>query len=664
MKKLLIYFFLSIFLLLSVQGVLNYVSYTESWSLMDGEEYSKNDVTKQDIENISLTTTTGDMGKWHIGKMTPYQNQDDIVRFDTINGDTRLFGSTLDNVVMTHYLDDTLFFNELAEISFTYNISSLIDSGNVGFLCVGWKYLNDTCKGICNDGTNNILRNNYCAGNMPVIIENNTKMNYTLNGQKKSIHLDLLAFENETQGIEEIFFSVRSYYTAGSNVSIWDLNFTNFLNGTNQMPSLNLTVNSSYVCIEMNDTFPVTINLDIDVSDYENDVIYYGETFSEINTSYFLDFTKYNANRLYGIQADFYEFEDNFESGCDISGASTDTTNEANHRLLKDIDAVGDETYVIDFNGDCTTTTNRDLINIFKTNSFSFNYEVELSDLDDLEEFNMSIVGEKLDKSDNDMKLLFVVNNTNVTMTVLSSNGTKQEIFNKDMNWDSFRLKIYNTYSLPNHYGFMLTRSSNGLAYDTIEYYTYISPANYGEYSGIVYEILPTNHIYINYVLNTLTHTTLGWTTDKPTTITFNQPIFYHYLLYYSDDAHYPEEYYIKDMWFRVEQKKYCIDQESAKDIKANIERLIGNDFRGYFDYIGERDKAIKFVHFLFFGLVIFFNVSIYLSSRQFAVLMPVLISSIICFGFSMLLQAPLLMVEFMILFALSFGGLIYLSRK
>lgn len=663
MKKI----FLFIFFLLVLVGTvfsLNVVDLRESFdTLGDYGTYYTTALDQQDIENISSEYVIGDIGRWYIGSLENQQN--DNITFKDIGGDTVITNGRLLDIVLVHYLEDPIYFTENSRIEFTFN-NSMVSPSEKYVLCAGWVYLNDSCNMICSDSTNNAFRQLYCgqpSGSF-LIMENNTVINTTT--PTKFVLDPFYFYENKT-GINELVIEIHSSQSVNSLGTLWDINFTGFVNGSNVLPHFNVSVNTSYICVNKNDSFPVSIPLIWDVYDEEGDTIWYGEGQSNINETYFKDFTR--SSLLFGRMVFDPKPLEDLESNCEFYAA--ETTSELYHKPVNTLDAVGDETYALDINGDCDNET-RDINLIFERVGSAINFETEFLDFDSGESINISTFDDSLEKSTYDFILELSRTGNLYEVDSLLSNGTRKYLFNFTSPKDYFRLQFYNTVNRTTGYGFKVVYSSTGTSLDTTEYYSLNLDAADSVYKGVNFDIEQGDDIYVNYFYYTLKfYSADSWSTVQPSTITFNRPSWKEVVLFVSDDDHvtgndFPTEYDYETIFVMVEQKEYCIDSDSLVDIRDTVDDLIGNPFKNWFMRTDTYDKALKFVNFLFFALFIFFTVILYLSSKQVKILVPVLLSSLICLVFSILLYTKQNLgniIGFVILISLSYAGLIYKSK-
>lgn len=211
---------------------------------------------------------TGSFGHWYLG--TSHSGEGDTMQIKDFGSDRALVSYYPMDIKYTYFPADWLLIQDTSTIELTYN-TTLANPSGYSDICVAFVYINDSCKAICSDHSYTNF-DEYCVEDV-YIKENNTVFNKTVH--TKAV-FPLHWFENDTY-IKQIVLMMGSAQAHNQYISLFDINFTNFLNGTNDLPEINVTLNKTEYCVN-NFTSSVTINYSQSVYDPEGNTIYYGRT--------------------------------------------------------------------------------------------------------------------------------------------------------------------------------------------------------------------------------------------------------------------------------------------------------------------------------------------------------------------------------------------------
>lgn len=506
-------------------------------------------------------------------------------------------------------------------------------------------------------GYDDFINSSICYGSLDYKWYSNLKgLNLSNGNQPANQEYNFSAIPNKKiSGISRMYILFST--TMSANTAILDqFSIEDYYNGTNLLPYFNVSVDDPYRCILLNDTFPYIIELNWSTYDKESDTILYGTGIRNYQTQESIDFTTWDNE--FNIYLDYTDLL-NFDASCGIF--LVETTNESRHKAVQGYDEVNDPAYLLNLNGDCTNT-DKTVTHIWKAPSISFNYDVGINDLDSGEELNISVLSSTLEKGDYEFIITLNRTNSDFDFDILLNNGSKYNLYNFTSTKSDFRFSMFNTVDNGDIYGFKFYYSNNGISLDTTTYVNDVQISNpLGEYKGTLYSIGSGDDVYLSSIYNNLFQYNITWSSTQPSNVTFYRPMYKEIRFYVSDDAHSTSEYNYESVFVSVVQEDYCYDPINVED---DINLIIGNSFKGYFDFIGQRDKAITFLYVFFVLLFVFFIVMTYLANHTISILIPLVLSSVISLIFAVLLNSGIQIISFIITGMIGVAGLVNNSHN
>lgn len=417
---------------------------------------------------------------------------------------------------------------------------------------------------------------------------------------------------------------------------IADLKIYNLFNGSNELPYANLSFNNT--CFNESLGYD-NVNIELDIADTEGDTIYY---FENIKTELTENITiKFYDQECLDILWSLipactlnknYDFLDNVYYKSDTCRISQEKYNSSMFNLYYDETDTG-KLYGLRLQDQCDKT---DKSFYYDLGLPSRNVDVvnEVRNLDDEDNFNLSLLGEDLSE---EIKLMFDVNSKINIYQYNSSdewefltNITRQdilyELYNVDITATNINFKIWDSYD----FKFPFIDDSSSYQFLTLEN-TADDPIKYFSIN------LNSGDILLGGIQHRGSVSSINWTTTKPDSFRIYSAGNYPYDLYITDSVHKDiGEYRLITENVFVSSCRYKADDISSKDYSFPfiwiIDDILGKSFKNYMQETGlyELGKVILwwiFV-FMFFGMII----SGYFMFRVFDITLPLIVSGFSCF--------------------------------
>lgn len=393
-----------------------------------------------------------------------------------------------------------------------------------------------------------------------------------------------------------------------------DFSIKNVINGTNTLPSCNVTQDYKSRCADSSGY--ATFSIDVDCYDLEGDTIYYS-----------LDQESYDPRYLY-IDADFshYTFFNNdyfFANDTLIDNLQDTQMWQLGYPQEPSIFLGGSQgTYL--------------LLSSFGTDAFGFGLEHEVSN------------------TTSSLYNLHFFNDTKLEVEYWSGSGEKSVL---SINYTDGRLLIASDNSLIINITGIESWKSNGefitistilvdglnLRHDISKDSGSIYLGSTSELSGLKYIAFKSKDTYVNnddyfgisyFSMKGwfLVETAGNWSTTYNSNLTLTEGD-YRYKLFTSDYWNYPQDYEDHDLWFTVYDYEGCTDLSSdIDDLLTLSKRTTGDSFKNYLIKLGIYEKAKKFIWVLYLMLLIFFSIGSYKLLHRPKIFESNLIASMICF--------------------------------
>lgn len=379
------------------------------------------------------------------------------------------------------------------------------------------------------------------------------------------------------------------------NYNLDDLAIYNLWNGSNSLPSANITYNDSDVC--RNNSESKDIPIQIDVYDPEGDTIYYG---------YFT--APYNQRKTY----EEYNFEDtNFKDFTESDNFYTnDTTQFAIAQvtfLMSDLNFLINRFIVpwsIAGNGILLTESGASWLYSLERKE---NYPTEIVFTTGFTSTTKNVTGYYTYYSGTselitnisvefiDGNLSIAVNDSNVFNHAYTLYEGTLPDYENEIIIDTIFNGTGNTYKVS-------IRNWTTLLYNHTYSYNFVD-IGYFKYTSLdqdykSYTVLDNlNIFYYNY------NFTPAWTTTKPTAVTLNYWLNNEYNLYVSDSYHYPAEYNLVQQNFYLVECKDYVGKIDLEDMDFNFLfkfKNIGKNLKQYLIGLGYYELGKSILWFLF----------------------------------------------------------------
>lgn len=484
--------------------------------------------------------------------------------------------------------------------------------------------------------------------------------NFSGSAGVKSVNVDMLnsgIFSNVLyNSYDAVLVNIRKWYN-GEQMIIGDINITNlvFNISDNSLPYVNLTYNESDYCYNDSVSNPIlTIDLDIDAYDTENDVIYYSNSVSESS----VPLRSYDYEDKFCISAEIgcvnypndevlaYEYLNN---NCEINVPNfLESFNESKHNVKEWLDWQGKGRYMLELNGFCSETDKSFYLNL--PNIYNdLRYTTDLYGVNDGDSFNLTFYSSSF------TRLLDLFFEKNGTSTYVIDNLNNRELIdtwnNEYGKFDEIFFNVFTNTSTNNESVF-------AFMYDSTDFKQVKSVDGSIRYVGIV----PRNQTRLYQLEFSFTGSGLlqNWKIEKPTEVNISSSAVY--TMYVTDASHLgidSDKYTLSidllscDYVFEGVISPTGIIINPNKNPLDLIDSLLGQSYRYYFNTMGTNDLAKTFIWWIFFGLVIFFAFVTYSLDNVINMEVVFIASGGLCFFLSMLLQYSGHMVSFLIISAL-----------
>ncbi len=276
MKNLLIYFLLFILLVSNVFSAQELLDFNETF-----ETVSFFNVQRADLDNVSVITTstsdsfTGEIGVWFVGFLDNVFAEAGNMTISSFwsQGGTRQArldgGSNSQAFVFFHIFDDLLTFTNDSEI---ISIANATDNSNLIFILSNTS--NECVFAYFTSIFVTSIAEGYCPNGIPFIC---TQGDSIMSGspQKFNTSIGNCTLSNpDFENINKVAVMGNDVTVGGQLIFFDNIEFQNVLNGSNELPRFNISLNSTVQCI--NQTGQSTnFSIIIDTFDPENDTVLY-----------------------------------------------------------------------------------------------------------------------------------------------------------------------------------------------------------------------------------------------------------------------------------------------------------------------------------------------------------------------------------------------------
>lgn len=400
-----------------------------------------------------------------------------------------------------------------------------------------------------------------------------------------------------------------------------------FLNGTNELPDFNVTMDKNYFCINDTDS-NIQLNYTINVSDYENDTIYYSikadeEDLFTVGSFNNLKFTnrvcRFNPvflgvnyigilyNYLFNSNNVWYCSEDeNFFSGININYISPefDTLNNSceisNYINLSNFyidtftDVNGNLEDMLILNPLCDNNKEAYLKTDFNIKNTFFSNNIYLTDNIN-NTFYITFYQNPL-LSEIITKIKFIQNETNnLAVFNINESGefhiTDLNITNADVGFFNYIAVDYSYSADTNLYNLTISTIDKNSTITNIKGYSDNSLNYLTKYIGWSIENDTLNFMYIENFLYGGFTLTPEWTLQKPNNVTIIGDGLKSLHFYITDNIHLNKDFVYKTEYINIESGDVCIDRENLLDTTTSggLSALGGlfYDFCGALDGLG-----------------------------------------------------------------------------
>jgi hypothetical protein len=458
-----------------------------------------------------------------------------------------------------------------------------------------------------------------------------------LSTSKKKISITGEQMLNYTENVTTLYNIVGLYLVHGQTIPvIFDDIYLKFTNGTNQLPSFNVSLN--YTCA--NSTEDITrVNYEFETYDAEGDTLYYFEKevsiYEENKTTYFYSDVCADSyllgpilSALFCYKEKDYNFLDNTIFLADTCEINTDTYNVSQFNLKFSESDTGD-IWGLELQSSCVEN-DKSFYYDLGLPSKNVNFVTEIRNMENGDNFNISL----LDDSFNEIisvnvnvsnNRLLIRDNGYIKINITKQESSLFEFYDIDTRENTAVFKVWNSYTYPAVTGTYYTANINLSSYN-----------NSIEFSKIG---LNAGNILVMGLQTRGVTTSLNFSTTQPTHSDILGYGKKSIVFYVSDSVHQPDEFTIKEISFKVDNCRYYTDgfantedYDSALDdgdLIGFLNGFLGIPFRNYMntaDTNGFGQKIIWWIYiFLFIGIFVW-N---FMMSKVPDVIMPLLISSV-----------------------------------
>jgi len=374
--------------------------------------------------NISITN------KWDSNKqLTHYGN----------------FDSEFAQTFLVYDFDDTMTFKNSSIISY-YTKNTNNSKNTVGFIFK--KDGNVNCELIIiNHDWDRLGRTGTELCGISVI-DNETLYQQVGQVSAQTITLKNITYINETVEFDKLYIRFMNTYETSESpfYNTWDNLTISFYNGTNELPSFNLSIDGSpNVCIpEDQDSY--TFNLTLETNDPEDDTLYYADSFGSIkNVTENVRFTEYktisglscNPEGALCFPYSDYSFLDNsfypYEETSRISDQDVYNSSKFNLVTKTNWNDIPEIMLFLDTRADGTDNA---FYYRFDNRYGDFSYSQRFYDIEDNETFNISFHDDRLD---NLLKLEFIDDDNTNQMDIYYLNTSNEQQLLTNFSLDTLR---------------------------------------------------------------------------------------------------------------------------------------------------------------------------------------------------------------------------------
>lgn len=562
---------------------------------------------------------------------TTYQQTNDALYF---NGIPNVY-NTNSHADLQYVFDTSVSFLNTSRISFYAN-----SEGKGGFY-IGFSeldgtmikslYVGSTASQGCPDGVQNCCNAGYYDNSLTPWENGTLSFNKSF-AQIGALGETCTGFINGLENIKVLTFGATEATTAYGNLYLDNLRITDYYNyEINNLPYWNISWTPT---LYVNNTNPTaTLNFELDTFDEEYDTIYYSsQTGYNYNKTEVIDFEKYECGLFtcdYVADYGDLEYIYTFENSCSI-----DTVGVFDYEITIDYHETDEKTFTyLVLNPMCANPI-RIYTNVLNSDVNYLEILTSATTIDEFNIFGMTLTGEVL--------FNFTSIDLNSTVSTIYNNGSQAEnvtvypymvqFETQNLNDNIYTIKVWDTYnSYSRTYNTSIDTTNKKMAFLGME-------VNQG-------------YVGINKIVKSEVIQNFNWTTTKPNSVTFNNAGLYSHKIYITDSYHLPlNEYDTITMDVTVIDTTSYYYNEEGEEFFEEIDNVIGTNWRDYFQNLELNDKLNKFFPWLWFGLLIFFTYTFFVSTHEIKLTLAGLLSSSICLIFAIISRSTIPILSFLVL--------------